>query len=105
MNAGDGALCALPMTLPLDDVAALWDRRISMSRYVRMVKETFDTLYEEGANNGTLIVLNLRPWLTGQPFRVRYLNEALKYMLGHEGVWRATGSEVVDWYKENGPRA
>ena len=101
MNAGEGGLWALPMTLPLDDVAALWERRISMSQYVRMVKETFDALYEDGAGNGRLIALNLRPWLSGQPFRVRYLNEALGYILGHEGVWRATGAEVVDWCRAN----
>ncbi len=105
MNAGEGSLCALPITLPLDDVASLWERRIPVSRYVQMVKETFDALYEEGAKNGTMIVLNLRPWLSGQPFRVRYLNEALSYMLGHEGVWCATGSEIVDWYRENRPSA
>ena len=70
-----------------------------MSRYVSMIKETFDTLHEEGASNGRLIALNLRPWLSGQPFRVRYLNEALGYILGHEGVWRATGSEIIDWYE------
>ena len=99
MNAGEGGMCALPMTLPIDDVAALWDRRVSMSRYVSMIKETFDTLHEEGASNGRLIALNLRPWLSGQPFRVRYLNESLGYILGHEGVWRATGSEIIDWYE------
>ena len=103
MKHGQGSLYALPMTLPLDDVAALWDRRISMGPYVRMVKETFDALYDEGVSNGTMIVLNLRPWLSGQPFRVRYLNEAVSYILGHEGVWRATGSEVVDWYRTNQP--
>ena len=103
MSAGAGRLCALPITLPLDDVSSLWERRIPVSRYVQMVKETFDTLYEEGAKNATMIVLNLRPWLSGQPFRVRYLNEALSYILRHEGVWYATGSEIVDWYRANQP--
>ena len=103
MKAGEGSLCALPMTLPLDDVAALWERRIPMGRYVQMIKETFDALYEEGSRNGTMIALNLRPWLSGQPFRVRYLSEALGYILGHPGVWCATGSEIVDWYRTNRP--
>ena len=103
MKHGQGSLYALPITLPLDDVASLWERRISMSRYVRMVKETFDALYDEGVSNGTMIVLNLRPWLSGQPFRVRYLNEAISYILGHEGVWRATGSKIVDWCRANQP--
>ena len=56
-------------------------------------------------NNGRLLVLNLRPWLLGQPFRVRYLNDALAYIMGHDGVWAATGSEITEWYRSNPPVA
>ena len=101
MNTAGGDLCALPMTLPLDDVASLWERRVTIGRYVEMVKDTFDTLHREGASNGRLMALNLRPWLMGQPFRVRRLREALEYVMGHQGVWAATGSQIIDWYKAN----
>jgi peptidoglycan/xylan/chitin deacetylase (PgdA/CDA1 family) len=103
MKTPEGDLLALPVTLPLDDVNALWDRRLTIGRYVQMVQESFDTLYEEGAENGRLLVLVLRPWLMGQPFRVRYLKEALAYITGHEGVWSATGAEIVDWYCSHPP--
>ena len=96
-------LLALPVMLPLDDVSALWDRRVAIGKFVDMIKESFDTIYEEGAANGRLMVLNLRPWLSGQPFRVRYLAGALEYIMGHQGVWAATGSEVIDWYRANPP--
>ena len=68
-----------------------------------MLKEGFDTLYQDGAENGRLLVLNLHPWLIGQPFRIRYLHRALDYMTRREGVWTATGSEIVDWYRSNPP--
>ncbi|MDH3605236.1 MAG: hypothetical protein OEU26_37060, partial [Candidatus Tectomicrobia bacterium] len=61
------------------------------------------TLYQDGAENGRLLVLNLHPWLIGQPFRIRYLNRALDYITRREGVWAATGSEIVDWYRSNPP--
>src|SRR5262249_15485166 len=35
-----GELYALPIALPLDDVNALWDRRIDIDRYREMIKET-----------------------------------------------------------------
>ena len=89
--------------LPVDDINALWDRRVSVGRYVQMLKEAFDTVYQDGAENGRLMVLNLHPWLIGQPFRIRYLAEALGYIMGHDGVWAATGSEIVDWYRSNPP--
>lgn len=103
MKTTQGELLALPVMLPLDDVNALWDRRITMGRYVEMVKDSFDTVYEEGEANARLMVLNLHPWLMGQPFRVRYLSHALEYMMGHRGVWAATGSEIVEWYRRNPP--
>ena len=103
IKAPQGQLTALPINLPLDDVNALFDRHIPISRYELMLKEGFDALYQEGAANGRLLVLNLHPWLMGQPFRVRYLSRALDYMTRREGVWTATGSEIVDWYRSNPP--
>jgi peptidoglycan/xylan/chitin deacetylase (PgdA/CDA1 family) len=103
MKAPQGSLTALPINLPLDDVNALFDRHIPVGRYELMLMEGFDTLYRDGAGNGRLLVLNLHPWLIGQPFRIRYLNRALDYMTRREGVWVATGSEIVDWYRSNPP--
>ena len=105
LNTAPHRLLSLPVMLPLDDVSALWDRHVTIGRYVEMVQESFDTIYREGDDNGRLMVLNLRPWLMGQPFRVRYLAQALAYMMGHQGVWAATGSEVADWFRENPPAA
>jgi hypothetical protein len=70
-----------------------------------MIKETFETLYDEGATNGRLLVLHLHPWLIGQPFRIRCLDEALGHILRPQGVWAATGSEIIDWYRSHRPVA
>ena len=103
MNTSSGELFALPIMFELDDINALWDRWVHTDRYVRVLKEAFDTLYEDGEKNGRLLVLNLHPWLIGQPYRVRYLDEALGYVMGHKAVWSATGSQIVDWYGSNSP--
>jgi len=91
-----GELCALPVTLPLDDVHALWDRHIDIDRYGAMIRETFDTLYREGETNGRLLVLNLHPFLIGQPFRIGCLDAALGYIVQRPGVWAATGAEIIE---------
>ena len=101
LKVPEGELYALPIELPLDDIYALWDRRIDIDRYGEMIKETFETLYHEGANNGRLLVLNLHPWLIGQPFRIGCLDTALGHIMQHRDVWAATGSEVIDWYRRN----
>jgi allantoinase len=100
-----GELYALPITLPLDDVNALWDRRIDIDRYRAMITESFDTLYDEGDTNARLLALHLHPWLMGQPFRIGYLDAALGHIRRHQDVWAATGSEIIDWYRRNRPVA
>ena len=100
-----GELYALPIALPVDDVNALWDRRIDIDRYRGMIQETFDTLYSEGAKNGRLLVLHLHPWLIGQPFRIGCLDAALRHIVRHQGVWAAAGPEIIDWYRHSRPVA
>ena len=89
----------MPVTLPLDDVNALWDRRIDLDEYGRMIGDTFETVYREGATTGRLLVLHVHPWLIGQPFRIGYLDAALGRMVRRQGVWAATGAEIIDWYR------
>ena len=99
MKVTPGELHALPVTLPLDDVIALWDRRMDIDRYEQMIRDTFETLYREGENNGRLIVLHLHPWLIGQPFRIGCLHSALRHIVRHPGVWAASGKEIIDHYQ------
>jgi allantoinase len=105
MNSRQGELFALPIMLELDDVNALWYRRLAIDRYAEMLTESFEMLYRDGARNGRLFILNLHPWLIGQPFRIGYLDEALGGMIRRQGVWAATGAEIIDWYRQHPPAA
>ena len=44
----------------------------------------------------------LRPLLIRHPHRIGALDIALEYICGHDGVWPATGSEVIDRYLTSG---
>ena len=98
-----GDLCALPLMWELDDINALWDRKVPIDRYARLLEESFDGLYEGSRESGLLMAFNLHPWLIGQPFRIRYLDQALGHMMRRQGVWAATGSEIAQWFRTNPP--
>ena len=100
MTTPTRSLVSLPICLDLDDVNALWERRMDVERYAGLVKESFDRLLEDGKTTGRLLALNLHPWLVGQPFRIGYLEDALEHVTAQEGVWAATGSEIADWYRK-----
>ena len=96
-------LVALPTMLEMDDLFALSNRRVEIERYCQSLKDGFDVMYRDGAENGRLMTINLHPWLVGQPFRIGYLEEALSHIMGHQGVWSASGSEIIDWFRSNPP--
>ncbi len=105
LKAADGELFALPVMLELDDVVAMSHRKVTVDRYDTMLRESFDEMYDNGIENGRVLVLSLHPWLIGQPFRIGSLDQALGYMMRRQGVWAASGSEVVDWYRTHPPVA
>jgi peptidoglycan/xylan/chitin deacetylase (PgdA/CDA1 family) len=45
------------------------------------------------------MVLHLHPWIMGQPWRIRHLDEVLGHICAHSGVWTATGGEIINWFK------
>lgn len=88
-------LYALPVLLELDDVFALRDRRFRVDEYAEQIKLAFETIYRESEKTSKVFVLNLHPWLIGQPFRIGFLDDALGH-LDRVGVWKATGSEIIE---------
>ena len=105
MHTPVGELFALPIMLELDDVHALWERRVPVARYGTLLKDSFRRLYRDGAQSGRLLVLHVHPWLMGQPFRIRYLDEALQFITRHQGVWLANGTSIIDWFQQHPPAA
>ena len=72
-----------------------WPREHSL-----LWRDWFDGLYIDGAATGRLMVLHLHPWIMGQPWRIRYLDEVLGHICAHQGVWNATGGEIIGWFEE-----
>jgi hypothetical protein len=100
MNVPTEELSSLPIMWELDDVNALWNRKIPVKNYAKMLTDAFDKMYMDGLDNGRLLVLNLHPWLIGQPFRIGYLEKALAYVRSRKRVWAATGSEIIEWFRD-----
>jgi hypothetical protein len=44
----------------------------------------------------------LHPFIVNQPYRHKYLDRALEYIVGHDAVWLATSDEIADWYYATG---
>ena len=69
--------------------------------FAQMIKDQFDVLYEEGAQNGKVMCISLHPYWIGKPHRARYLDEALAYIRSHDAVWHTTADDIADYYMKN----
>src|SRR5919106_2450263 len=101
MKTAQGELFVLPIMLELDDLHAMDERHMPVTRYAALLTDSFEQLYRDGRSNGRLFMLHLHPWLSGQPFRVRYLDTALGTIMRRHRVWAASGSKIVDWYRQH----
>jgi len=100
MKTAHGELHTIPYSSEINDKPAYDDKRVTPQEFGRMIRDQFDTLYREGQHSGRVMAICLHPYLSGVPHRIRCLDEALSYITSHEHVWRATGSEIIDAFKE-----
>lgn len=93
-----GELISLPYSMEINDTNA-WRRGQEAEAFAQKIRDEFDTLYAEGAEHGKVMNIAVHPFIMGQPHRIEHLSHALEYILGHSGVWCATGAEIVDHYR------
>ena len=95
----NNGLYSIPYSIELNDMPLFNMPSISIEDFKRRIIDSFDVLYAEGATNGRVLGIALHPFLIGAAHRIKYLDEALAYIAGHEGVWFATGDEIIKAYQ------
>ena len=105
MRTAGGELVSLPAAVDLDDVTAMRLRSLSVQEWAGMVERASERLLADGGDSGRLLVLVLHPYLIGQPFRIRALEQVLSRVAAAPGVRFATADGVLDWYEESRSRA
>jgi len=103
MDIGGGRrLVSIPYSYEINDSPFLYTRNGTIEEFTAAIKRQFDTLYAEGADSGRVMAICLHPYLIGVPHRIAGLDEALGYIAAHDGVWFATGEEIVRAWLNSG---
>jgi len=85
---------SIPNQAEWDDAQLFAVRHVDPWRYPEIFASAFDGLHGEG---GRLFGFGIHPWVFGQAFRVRYLDEAVEHLAGCDDIWRATSDEIAEW--------
>ena len=100
MRTASGPIHAMPHPIDIDDYTILVQNHHTEDDFRDQLCDQFDLLYKESATaGGRIMAISLHPWVIGQPYRIRALEEALAHIMRHPGVWAATGSEILDAWK------
>jgi allantoinase len=102
MRTASGPLYAMPFAQETDDRTVMLDFHHTEDDWLAQIKDRFDVLYRESNRYGGRVVsVPLHAWVAGVPYRIGKVREALDYMLGHDGVWGATGAEILAAYRQS----
>ena len=95
-----GTITTIPYTVEMNDITVYALQQHQSDEFLRRGRDQFDRLYSESADNARVMAISIHPYVTGVPHRIRYLEELLDYVGGHEGVSWMTASEIGDWYTD-----
>ena len=93
-----GTITTVPYTVETNDITVYPLQQHRSDEFFNRGRDQFDRLYEEGAENARVMAISIHPYVTGVPHRIKYLEQLLDYVQGHEGAVFMTASEIGDWY-------
>ncbi len=103
LRTRSGEIVAMPLSHEMSDQTILHHYQHSEQAFLEQVTDQFDVLYREATpEDGRLMTLTIHPWMSGQPHRIGFLERALAHIMGHDGVWSATGAEILAAWRAAG---
>jgi peptidoglycan/xylan/chitin deacetylase (PgdA/CDA1 family) len=91
-------MLSVPYTVELNDLL-IFSKGITGPQFVQMVRDQYEQLHADAANGGRVLVLALHPFVIGQPFRHKYLDQALSFLAAQPDVWLTTSDDIAAHYR------
>jgi peptidoglycan/xylan/chitin deacetylase (PgdA/CDA1 family) len=86
-------MISVPYTLELNDLNLFVSKNTTGPEFVRIVRDQFEQL-----ETGRVMAIALHPFVIGQAFRARYLDQALAFLAAQPDVWLTTSDEIAEHY-------
>ena len=94
----------IPYTLDNNDMRFATNQGFNTGdHFFTYLKDSFDSLYEEGKINPKMMSVGLHCRLIGRPGRIQSLKRFLDYILKHEDVWICKRIDIAKHWIKNYP--
>jgi peptidoglycan/xylan/chitin deacetylase (PgdA/CDA1 family) len=94
-------MISVPYSVELNDLL-LFAKGTTGPEFVQIVKDQYEQLHADSAISGRVMALALHPFVIGQPFRHKYLDEVLGYLAAQSDVWLTTSDDIATHFREHG---
>ncbi len=95
----------VPYTLDVNDMRFAMPQGFnSGEQYFTYLRDSFDTLYEEGAETPKMMSVGMHARLLGRPGRIRAMKRFLDHITAHDRVWVARRVEIARHWRQHHPQ-
>jgi allantoinase len=98
IRTDNGPLVTLPYTVELNDITIMAVQHHESDYLLKRAIDMFDRLYAEGERRAKIMAVAIHPYISGQPHRIKYLEEIYDYANRFAGVLHWNGEEIYEWY-------
>ncbi len=99
-----GPLVTLPYSIECNDITLMIVQHHEAAYWTRKCIDTFDQLYRESANRPKFMAIAVHPYISGQPFRIKYHEAVYEHINQFDGVLHWNGEQILDWYLKSTSR-
>jgi allantoinase len=93
-----GPLITLPYSVELNDIPMMLVQHHESAHFTTRCIDSFERLYQEGAERAKIMAIAIHPYISGQPHRIKYLEAVYDHINRYSGVLHWNGTEILDWY-------
>jgi len=100
ISTSHGPLVTLPYTVENNDIPMMIVQHHEAAYWTQKCCDTFDRYYLESAERPKIMAIAIHPYISGQPFRIGYLEKVYEHINKHSGVLHWNGAQILDWYQK-----
>lgn len=99
ISTANGPLVTLPYTVEHNDIPMMAVAHHESPYWLTRFKDALDRLHMEGGERAKILAVAIHPYISGQPHRIKYLEEIYAYAQSRGDVLMWNGEEIYNWYQ------
>jgi peptidoglycan/xylan/chitin deacetylase (PgdA/CDA1 family) len=98
IRTDNGPLITIPYSMETNDIPVMIIQHHEGAYWLQKCVDQFDRLWQEGAKRPKVMAIAIHPYISGQPFRIKYLEKVYEHIGRKKGVLHWNGEQIMEWF-------